>query len=444
MAFRFPFFGLGAKSAQAGRLPLPKSSGYGAGSPFFGGGRFGFRDLLYGLSPSVAAIKPEEAGDIGLNPIFAICIGWIGTSWPMAIPTVGTMAGADFKPDASPHPVTALLRRPNPSTSGKWLMWALNKDFWRRGNAYAHIVVPFDDAEPAELNYLPARCVRPVPDADGFLDHYEYTPNGSPIPIPPSRIVHFRFGIDESNALLGEPPLASAFREFVADNAASNYQAGMLKHPTPQAIFTPRIQKTADGEQSLSATEADELTRDLHDKLTTEPGKPRFLPGSLELHKLGVEPKNMAVNEAREQPETRIPALFQIPPVVLNLRVGLQQSTYNNVREAKTQAWQACLIPTQDYFAEEMSIKLLPLYAGSEGKCIQYDRSHVPELQPDMSAKRKDARDDYDTGLLTLEEARDEGGRQTDEATKTELEARAASVLPAAKQAEDLEQAGKV
>ena len=398
----------------AGRLPLPRAMGGSFGVDYDGRQLNWLSVLRFG--GKALPIQPQDAGDLRLNPIVAICLNWIATSWPLAVPQVGRIEGAKFVPDTRRHPLLKALQRPHPAYSGKWLCWALNKDYWTRGNAYAQIIRV--GGQVTELNWLPARYVTPQPDAGGHLARYDYTPNGKALPVAPEDMLHFRFGVDEDNPLLGECPLLSAFREIVTDNSSADYKAGLLKNGgVPPWLISPRAGKDGHGDVVMSPDEARTMTQMLQEFLAQKPGQGRFLPGAVDFHQMAFEPGKMGLEILQELPETRIPGLFQIPPVVLNLRAGLQQSTYNNVREAKSAAWHGCLIPTQDLFAEEIGNKCL-----EEGKVLAYDRSRVGELQPDQNEEREQARKDFEAGLITLEEARAAGGRQTDEAIRAELE----------------------
>lgn len=407
-----------ATAAPGERLPLPRGGGGWSGWTL---SRNGDVTWLH-VGGKQLPIKPSDAGDLTLNPLVSICLQWIGTSWGMAVPQVGRMVGKEFKPDATRHPVLDLLQRPNSEYGGKWLFWALNNDFWTNGNAYVHMVSA--GSRVMELHYLPAANVEPKPDAKGHLSHYEYTVDGQVIPIEPADIVHFRFGVDPDNLLKGRAPLRSAFREVVKDNSASDYLAGLFKRGgQPPAILSPRIGKDADGYAVVTPDEAQIVTQQLHEKMEAEPGSLRFLPTSLDYHALAFEPGKMGIEAILEEPETRIPALFQIPPEVIKVRAGLIRGNEANIKESVQMAWQGCLIPTQDYFAEELTVKLLSRYPASGGKVIRYDRSAVPELQEDVNAKREQARKDHEAGIITLEEARAEGGRETTPAILAQLDA---------------------
>ncbi|MFN3650080.1 MAG: phage portal protein [Armatimonadota bacterium] len=424
---------LAVKAAQrvVSRLPYSGRTGAGYGARFTGSGWEFVDYLATGGRP--LPIQPHEAGDLRLNSIVAACLQWISTSWPQAVPQVGTLNGAEFVPDKKPHPLTVLLRQPSPHCNGRWLIAALNEDFWFRGNAYAQIITGRGGL-PAELNYLPARSFTPVGDDKGYLSHYRYEAGTGTYEVDPAEILHFRYGISDENPLEGVSPLRSGFREIVTDNSASDYAAGLFRNGgMPPALLTPRLNKDdLTGQALLSADDAEVLTKQLSEKIRAQPGHLRFISAAMELLQLSFKPGEMGLEICREEPETRIPALFGIPPVVVGLRAGTLRSTYNNVETAFRQAWNGCLSPLQDYFAEVFTNRLLPLYPGSEGKVVRYDRSNVGELQPDMNALRDQARKDHQAGIITLEEARAEGGRQTDEKTRQQLQQEREERMPPA------------
>jgi HK97 family phage portal protein len=414
----------------AGRLPVPRGSG--AVGLVYTGGQFELVDYLT-VGGKPLPIQPKDAGDPLLNPIVCICLGWIGTSWPQALPQVGRMRGAEFAPDPQEHPLVSLLHRPNPDYSGKWLMWALNADYWTRGNAYAQIIGA-KGAGVQELNYLPAWCVTPVPDKAGYLSHYAYAANGETFEKKPEEILHIRYGIHPDDPLQGVSPLRSAFRELVVDNGAADYKGGLMRNGgMPPGILTPDVGKDQMGRPLLTNEEAKVISDQLNERLAREPGRVRLLTAALRLIQLSWKPGEMGLEILQQMPETRIPALFQIPPVVLQLYAGLQKSTYNNMETAIAQAWRGCLVPTQDYFAEEMTNKLLRVYyRDGAGKVVKYDRSQVRELQPDQNEAREQARKDYEAGIITLEEARAAAGRETPDAVRAQLKAEREERRPAA------------
>ena len=60
-------------------------------------------------------------------------------------------------------------------------MWALLTDYYRYGRAYAHVIAR--PKWPAEIQYLPAGCTVAVPDGNGRLLRYDYTPASKALPV---------------------------------------------------------------------------------------------------------------------------------------------------------------------------------------------------------------------------------------------------------------------
>lgn len=424
----FPF-SFSIKGVDKNRAEMPRTTG-GAGYSGYSGDYYG--DLLSAIQGidlkgggKLDFIK--EAGDLRMNSIVSICLNWIATTWAQAPVSIGTRSGALVDPDegADKHPAVRLLRRPNAQYTGKWLTWALLNDWWPTGNAYAHIVTNGRNnlvGEPVELEWLPAAYTLPKADRSGHLSYYEYRPNGTPIPYDPKEIVHFRFGIDPINPLLGLSPLLAQARYIVADNAGGAYSAGLLHNGgIPPALLVPQAPTGAanapGGVSRLTPEDAETLTTRLKEKFRDEPGQLVFLSQAVQLLMLGYKPSEMALNDLMEEPETRIPAAFGIPPEVLKLRIGLVRSTTNNIGESHKMGWQDCLVPNQDLFADDWTEQLLlRRFEGTpEDKTLFYDRREVGVLKPDKSADRKDAQLLFTGGVIDRYDAKVMAGQEADE-----------------------------
>jgi HK97 family phage portal protein len=400
------------------RAPLPRQS-----YPSFISGLDSFTDLQSRHRP----VNPNDANEGRDNPIVMACINYIASSWAVAEPQVGAYQGDKFtpSPSPSPHPFLDKLINPNPNYSGDWLTWALLTDYWRKGNAYAHIVRD-RRGQILEINWLPARYVRPIPDNMGYLSHFEYVPFGSYLAIPPQDMVHIRFGVDETLPLQGVSPLAAVYREIVTDNSYSDYAAGLAQWSgVPPYGFSPRVVKTQSGEDRVTMSEdtARTMAQKLKERFRSKPGEPLVLTGAMEMQKLAFSPDDMKMLDARAMPETRIPAAFGLPVLVLQLYTGIQKSTFSNMETAVKQAWRGCIIPNQRIFASAFSRKCLALYPQTQpGEVLEWTTGAVQELREDNLDVRKQAASEYEGGILTLEETRAEGGRQTDPATLAKLE----------------------
>lgn len=438
------------KSRDTNRLPIPGTDGIGSG---YGGYNY-YEELLAAIRGVDIRRKKldihREAGDYRLNSVVSICINWIATSWQAAPAAYGRRSGAKVEGTGENHPLLRLLRRPNGHTRGNRLVWQLLSDWYATGNAYCHIVT--DGATnrtgmPVELHWLPARYMEPRRNySTGQLSHYQYQPgngvgNGGAqgtYDLDPSEVIHFRFGVQAENPLLGCSPLLAQAAYIVADNAGAQYGAGLLHHGgLPPAVLVPDhagIPQSPMGGPTARALDKDTATRlsdELSEKMQTEPGKVPFIGNAVKLVTLGYKPSEMALNELMEMPESRIPAAFGIPPEVLKLRLGMSHSTENNIAQSRAAAWEDCIIPVQDIFAEEWTEELLlPRYGVAGNHCIYYDRTEVGVLQPDKSAERQDAATLYAAGIIDRAEAKAMCGEMVTDADKGVYAASAAAASP--------------
>lgn len=416
-----PWFGgggIGRKASSAGsaavtgpaaahRLPMPRSGlGWGAGSGpglwnlnlsslmFQAAGGINFRGL---------------AGDITTNSAVAACLYWIVTSWPQA-PPVMLREGADGQGEEQiPHLLTDLLRQPSPYYGGKLLFGTLITDWWTRSDAFAYIVsAESKTGLPLELQYLPRGLVTPIGpnDGSGFIDHYDYRPDGRVIPIDPADMLHFRFGMNPRNLREGRSPVLSIDPEVATDNQATVMQYGMLRRGGVGQIVIGPDGKSADGSVAdLDEDDEEFIKKQMDEKAQPENiGKPLFMPVGFKMELLSFDPKKLVIGETQRKSEERIAAVFGIPPVVAGLGAGLDRSTFNNYEEARKAAWEDNVIPTQDLFADEMTNKLFSRYpdlaTGNSGLTLSWDRSGIRCLQEDQTAKIKDASLAFSKGVI--------------------------------------------
>lgn len=335
-------------------------------------------------------IDPADANGGDDNSIVAIAINWMGTSWGLTEPQVGTLSGVDFTPLTFDHPYLSVLQNPNPFMDRLDYDLSLLWDYCTRGNAY-ELLIRNRRNEIVESYWLPVECMQPIPDSSGYLSHYDYIP-GSRQRLEIHEVIHHRFRTDRTNPLQGVSPLAEQYREIVTDNAYSDYGAGLAQEGgVPPIMFSPRIVRTADGQTTVTMTPAaaKSLTESLAEKMRREPGKPRFVPGAVEMHKMGFRPDEMALLETRAMPECRIPAALGIHPVTIGLYTGFLHANYSNAVEFNKQSWRNGLLPVMRRFEAARTKKALRSWPGSEKLFLRYDTSQILELQAPAPGERQ-------------------------------------------------------
>jgi phage portal protein BeeE len=140
------------------------------------------------------------------------------------------------------HDVELLVRRPNPYYTADALWKATALSYVIDGNAYwQKIRNPL--GEVIRLWYIPHWMIRPVRPFDGrtYLSHYELSMGSNgPHELAPRDVVHFRFGLDPVDTLLGYSPLKAILSEVLTDDEAAKFSQHILNNMgVPGLIVAP-------------------------------------------------------------------------------------------------------------------------------------------------------------------------------------------------------------
>lgn len=355
----------------------------------------------------------SEAGDLTRNAIVMTVIQSIMTAAPEAPPKVMRQIedGSEVVPN---HPLISLLKRPNKYYSGRTLMSALYCSYNLSGNAY-WLKVRNGSGGLIELWYEPHISIRcrwkgdglgDVAFPDEWISHYEVYRLGKWIPIPREDVVHFRFGLE---GRYGINKLASALREVYTDNEAARYSATVLKNMgVPGVIIMPKVGEDIANPQNLKLAFMQNFQGDKR-------GEPMVSSDPVDVQVLSFSPEQMSLKELRRLPEERIPALLSWPAVVAGLGAGLDHSTYNNMDEARQQAYEQNIIPTQMVISDTIGMQLLSDMGDPDKEEVVFDLSQVRVLQDDENKKAERWAILYDRGIAMQSEARRPFNLPTDE-----------------------------
>lgn len=377
---------------RTGVIEGVKRSGRGlpAGNAYGNAGMYGgWWGRLFGLLPGAKVNYREMADPAWLNSIVGAAVNWIGRNLPQAPPCVYRLSG-DKETIIPGHPLTELLKRPNPYYDGRTLRQATFLSLIAgRGNAYWWIKRS-NNGMPLELWYIPHSQCWPVWEQDATTDNwisaYAYRNNGQTYYLKYEDVIHFRDGLDPFNLRSGLDPLGSAYRELVSDNEVSAYNVALLKNMG----VVPVIISPKDTQATLIQTDADSLKEQYEEATTGDNrGRPLVLTGGVDVNQIGLSPKDMMPERWAVRSETRITALIGINAVVLGLESGLERSTYSNQEEARRAAWEDGIIPRLEMINSECDTQLLRFYPGASTKRVGADYRRVPVLQENRESQIK-------------------------------------------------------
>lgn len=188
----------------------------------------------------------------------------------------------------------------------------------------------------------------------------------------------------------------------------------------PSVVLTP-----ADGQVTIKEPQR-EAIKALWAESTTgdNRGKPLVPSVALDVKHISWSPEELGLDKVREIPEARICAAIRISPMALDLKVGLERSTYSNKAEARKGAYYDCLLPLQKRFAHTLTRWLLPEHTGDSRDRLGWDYSRMLALTEDEDKRYSRISVGYKAGWLRRSDARSLAGlasRPEDEVYLTDL-----------------------
>lgn len=394
----------------------------------------GSRTSYYGGGRSTATLDMREtvADGSGSSLVMAV-VFWLCRTFPEAPVRVSAVDRKGQRIPQPLHPLSKLLARPNPFYSGVLLWMATLADWTLNGNGY-WLKVRARAGNVVQLWWAPSWTLEPRWPEDGsqFISHYDYRPDMryDAKPYAVADVVHFRNGLDPRNMRKGLGPLGTLIREIFTDEAAAAFTSSLLRNlGVPGVVVSPPAggEAYAVGPEAAEAIKAGFESRFGGDNV----GRTLVLGQPMDVRVLSFNPEQMQLRNLRQISEERVTAVLGIPAIVVGLGAGLARSTFANYAEAREAAYEQNVVPTQRLLAEELNTQLVPDFVGNpETLVIDFDLSQVRVLQPDQDALHARTRDDFMGGLIMLDEALQEIGREPLDGGRGQFYLRPSGVTP--------------
>jgi len=287
------------------------------------------------------------------------------------------------------HPFTQVWAKPNPFFSGQDNMEFLIAHLKLVGNGFLQPVMV--NGQPREFWVCMPDMIKPVPSkASGkWLEGYQITEaGGGTFAVPPEQFIHF-MQFDPGNPYWGIGDLQAAARTVDTDNEAQDTQKIQLQNRNlPSGIF--QFENEMSDESFEMA--AQKLKQQVMQK--TKRGEPWVLGGGYKWQQMSLSPKEMDYILSRVQNKRDIAAAFGISPIFLG---DLEQSSYNNMAEAKRSLYEEVVIPLLDDIRSTLNMRLAPLYG--DGIFITYDLSNVSAMREDFGKRIEQAKNLWGMGI---------------------------------------------
>ncbi len=358
----------------------------------------------------------DDIGDGSNNSAVVACLNVLATSFAEPRPLVFTDTEDGDQEVVRKHPLSKLLERPNPFTSGNLLAHYMVVALSAYGDAYLY-KNRNSDGNVVQLIPLMPNLVEPKGDEDTLITHFKYAPHGglggNSIVVPTNDIVHIRNGIDPNNHRRGFAPLKSVLREILGDEAAGQYAAALLHNmAVPGVILSPKD----DSMGGPSKEEAEAISAMYKQKFGGKNrGAPMILSGSMNVEVVSFSPDQMNLTELRKLPEERVSAVLGVPAILAGLGAGLDAATYNNTRELREFFTEQKLVPLWKSVASELTHQLLRKDFDNDDLYVKYNLDDVRALSQDKDDIYKRMNTAVQGGWITIAEARKQAGLNTDE-----------------------------
>lgn len=334
------------------------------------------------------------------NSVFFACVSALTFAFPEPPPIVYQ----DNEPIPQ-HPLRLLLQRPNPRMGEAELMLYTMQYMAIGGNAYWY-KLRNRAGRVVQLWPYHAGQIHPIPGGDNWIAGYEFeTGNGVREPIASEDIVHFKWpAIDPDQPWVAQSPIRAAAREVDADNEAIRYMFALLKN---DAI--PRTVIEMPPETDMTEQEVRRMKEQWRVKYGGDNrGDVSVLTGGAKVQRLGLDLQEMAFDSLSRIPETRICAVMRVPPIVIGMSSGLENSTYSNAEEAERAFTRRTLLPLWRLVESEIQADLVPEF--DSRSVVKFDTSRVQALQEDEGERRAFLLSELQSGAITLNEYRQSRG----------------------------------
>lgn len=333
-----------------------------------------------------------------LNAAVNICVQKLVTAYQQA-PIMLKDGAGNVITRPQDAPMLALLRQPNPFMS--WHELAIYIELYKAIGGVCRLYKVRDDrGRLLELWPYHVGQIVAVPGSQSWIGGYRYVGGGSDaVDIPVDDILDLGWpSVDPRAPWLPLPPLMAIAREVDTDSEASRYQYALLANDAvPLTMIKVKRQL---GDKQFERLQAQFNQR--HGGANR--GRVAVLEEEAEIQRMGLNLEEMAFEALRYVPEARIAAAFGVPAMYSGLNVGLQQSTYNNMSEARTAFFQDTIVPQAMLDDGELGAGLTNEFPGDW--TVLRDWTQTPALQENIDAIYTRELNAFQAGTTMRNEAR--------------------------------------
>lgn len=284
----------------------------------------------------------------------------------------------------------------NWSRSNEIMTWDnLKRNTWKDlsvcDNAFWFLVRNIADTKVLGVERLDPRTMSIVADNTGSIFAYiQKNLNQEAIIFAPEEIIHFKTDINNDNELFGESPMTTLLWDALSsiEGAKANYSF-FLNDARPNTVFILEDGMSED-ERNIAI---DAIQKQL--KGSKNSGKSMTLEGVKEIITFDISRKDMQYLEGRGFSREAVCQAYGVPQFLLGIT---EKVNNNNGVELREQFYKNTIKNKEDLFAQQITIGLLERIGVVDDEFVFKNQIF------NIEAIENRARDEYNNGLITLEQ----------------------------------------
>jgi len=284
------------------------------------------------------------------------------------------------------HPVTQLLKNPNPEISRQELFSLFTQWLLLSGNAYAKKVVT--GGRTTELWGLSPDKIAPVV-GGAWVDHYalKKKDGSTGAQLDKKEVMHIKLA-NPSNPVIGIGVLQAAAKPVDTDVEQQNFnKSAMENRGILDGVFVIK---------DMTMSQWDTYREKIKEMFTgTKNARtPGVIGGETNYIKTGMTPAEMDFIESRKFNRDEILNIFGVPPQLIGVT---EASTFNNLKVSRRIFWEETVIPLltkiRDSLGQSLQTEL------EQGESIVFDISNIPAMQESTQEKMRAANGLWNMGV---------------------------------------------
>ena len=281
------------------------------------------------------------------------------------------------------HPLAAILRKPNPWTTGGELVAITSMYLNLTGNAFWLVGARDRRGFPAQLYPVNPVAVEIYTSGVSMIDRYRIWHYGEPVDVPPQDLLHFRLPnpLSDADSMFPNPwgvgPLEAGWDLIVTDQDAVRWNRSLVANDgRPTGMLK--------SDQAIGPVDA-QFAAEQYRKVFGGPdkqGRVLVLGKNLEYQRLAITPVEMDYHDTSLRLREEIMSVFGMNPTVLGLLLG----DVSGRKEQHEEYWNATVISmAKSYLLPPINERLAPQFGPD--LIVAQDYTDVPALQANESER---------------------------------------------------------